>query len=100
MHIRQQIDLGRKCYYWSYYKENENEDINYNPRYMYKDWYIYQKYDNLKHEILNNKNGHNLNRKQWNRIYNKALTYMHTSYIKKQIVTENLFNNYNTKKNM
>ena len=41
---------------------------------MYKDWYIYQKYDNLKHEILNNKNEHNLNRKQWNRIYNKALT--------------------------
>ena len=42
-------------YYWDYYKDLNIADMDNNIGYNYNDWYIEQKYDNLKDEVLNNK---------------------------------------------
>lgn len=95
-HVQNEAIFGIKTYFWDYYKDNTTKDP-FNYGYEYKDFYIKQKYDNLKHEVLSNKNGHRLDIKQYNRTYNKALSFMNTFYVRKVIKTENNFNNYGTK---
>eukprot|EP01084_Bolivina_argentea_P137099 241434_1 len=69
-------DTNRLCYFWDYYKRNGY------------DGYIDSKYDDLKHEMLNNK-VFTLNQKQFDASYHKAMYYMTTSYAKNRMGTAN-----------
>eukprot|EP01084_Bolivina_argentea_P005393 10178_1 len=84
--------FGIRCYFWDYYKNNENKDIIYNNGDKYSDWYIAQKYNNLKQEITENKTCV-LNIEAYNNAYQKAVNFMNCDVIK-QIQSENVNNSW------
>eukprot|EP01083_Nonionella_stella_P185501 676571_1 len=69
-------DRNRLCYFWDYYKRNGY------------DGYIDSKYDDLKHEMLNNK-VFTLNQRQFDASYHKAMYYMTTAYAKNRMGAAN-----------
>lgn len=73
-----EYDFGNRFYFWRWYKDNENEDIFWNPGKKYKELYITPKYGNLKQEISDNKL-YNLNMTDYDRTYGKAVMYQEKS---------------------
>ena len=58
--------FGHRFYYWEWYKNRDEEDVEYNIGYSYCEWYIDRKYKNLKEELLDNEIS-NLDQNKWDK---------------------------------
>jgi len=76
--------LGRRFYFWSWYKDNEAEDIQWNIGKKYKELYVERKYENLKDEVINNEI-YKVALEEFERTYQKAMHYYQMSEVIRSI---------------
>ena len=74
--------FGYKYFYWSYYKDNEEQDLKYNVGFKINNFYIEPRYKDIKTEIIHN-NIHCIDQKKWDYFIRRALALLRCDIVKK-----------------
>eukprot|EP01084_Bolivina_argentea_P000586 1100_1 len=72
---------GVRFYYWPYFRDLDEPDYDHNVGYTFSDWYINNKYTNIKDETIN-PSWSVITVEQWDNEFSKAEIYLTETYAK------------------